>query len=316
MKRLQRILAVWWVEWGIIISMIMVVAVIFFTPNDAMLNRLNAHAFEAVILFLASGVFFMLLKRPKVMFTCLGLCAVLCLYLKSKSNSGIHSIFNRTDSDFIVCQAMINSGSDQYEEFTQSLQNSQADIINIQEVTPDWSVVLKDALGSKYPFHSDLNRIDPYGMVIYSKFPIRKIDTLMFRDTLHPNSIPALKLDIKIKDHSISFVGCHVLPRINNQDFDKVQGFLDSLAAWASGRNNDPTLIAGDLGVTPWDYVLQKFISNSKLNLSRREPHLFVQPFEHILYSNALVCNRLSEVLTIHRNHIGVQGYYSFNKKN
>jgi hypothetical protein len=295
--------------------MILVVAVIFFTPNDALLNRLNAHAFEAVVVFLGSGIFFMILKRPKVMFTCMGLCTILCLYLKSKSNSGIHTIFNRSDNDFVICQAMINSGSDQYVEFTQSLQTSQADIINIQEVTPDWSVVLKDALGSQYPYHTDLNRIDPYGMVIYSKFPIRDIDTLMFRDTLHPNPIPALKLELNVKEHVISFVGCHVLPRMNNKDFDKVQGFLDSLAAWASGSRHRATMIAGDLGVTPWDYVLQKFISDSKLNLSRREPHLFVQPFEHILYSNEIVCNRLSEVLTADRNHIGIQGYYSFNKK-
>ncbi|MEP7324167.1 MAG: endonuclease/exonuclease/phosphatase family protein [Saprospiraceae bacterium] len=314
MKAIQKLLAKRWVEGGIILSMVLVSSIIFFTPNDALLNRLNAHAYEAVILFLLSGIVFMILKRPRVMFTCLGICALLCLYLKEKSKSGIHSLFNRSEADFTVCQVMINSGSDDYEPFSTSIQNSNADIISIQEVTPDWSLVLKDGLSKQYPFHTELTRIDPYGMAIYSKFPILRIDTLIFEDTSHSYKIPSLKVRLFFQGKEVDFIGCHLLPRLDNKDFEKVQGSMDSLAAWSSSHRDHSVLVAGDIGLTPWDFVLQKFITDSRLNLSRREPHLFIQPFEHILYSPGISCNRLVEVLTSSGNHIGIQGYYSFNR--
>ena len=315
MNWIQRVLAIKWVERCIILSMILIVGIIFFTPNDAWLNRLNAHAFEAVVMFLLSGMFFMVVKRPRVMFTCLGLCTVLCLYLKDKSKSGISILLNNANNDFTICQVMINGGSDQYEAFTRSLQNTHADIINVQEVTPDWSLVLKDGLSTTYPYHTDLNRIDPYGMAIFSKFPIKHVDTLLFQDSSHSSQIPALKMRIKIKEMDIDFIGCHLLPRLSNIDFDKAQVFLDALAKWSSSHHDQTIMVAGDLGVTPWDFVLQKLITDSKLNLSRREPHLFIQPFEHILYSKGIRCDRLTEVLTASRNHIGIQGYYSFGDK-
>jgi Endonuclease/Exonuclease/phosphatase family len=311
---IHKLLAKRWVEWTIILSMLLVSSTIFFTPNDALLNRLNAHAYEAVILFLLSGIVFMILNRPRVMFTCLGICALLCLYLKEKSKSGIQSIFNRSDEHFTVCQVMINSGSDDYEAFSTSVQNSNADIISIQEVTPDWSLVLKDVLSKRYPFHTELTRIDPYGMAIYSKLPILKVDTLIFEDTSHSYKIPTLKLRFHFMGKDVDFIGCHLLPRLDNKDFEKVQGLMSSLAEWSSSHQDHPILVAGDFGLTPWDFVLQKFITDSKLNLSRREPHLFIQPFEHILYSPGISCNRLVEVLTSARNHIGIQGYYSFKR--
>lgn len=301
-----------WIEWGIILSMILVVSVIFFTPNDVLSQKLTAHAFETVILFLFSAMFFMVLNRPRVMFTCLGLCAILCLYLKEKSNSGIQNLFNQDSNDFSLCQVMINSGTDEYESISLSLINSKADVICIQELTPDWALVLHDALNPIYPYKAELNRIDPYGMALYSKYPIRKIDTILFQDSLQTYQMPALILDIAIGSQQVHVISGHLLPRLNNQDFDRVQGFLDSLALWSKKHEGRHIMITGDLGLTPWDFALQKLITISGLRLSRREPHLFIQPFEHILYSETIDCNQLTEVLTSSRNHIGIQGYYTF----
>ncbi len=294
--------------------MTLVVVVIFFTPNAILLQKLTAHAFEAVLLFLFSALFFMLFNRPRIMFTCLGLCAILCLYLKDKSNSGIQKIFERHSNDFSVCQVLINGGADEYESISRSLINSRADIISVQELTPDWALVLKDALSPTYPYHTELNRIDPYGMAVFSKYPMSKIDTIMYEDSAISYQIPALRLEIEIGSHTIDLISAHVLPRMNNVDFMKVQGFLDTLADWAKNKRGQHIMIAGDLGVTPWDFVLQKLISTSGLRLSRREPHLFIQPFEHILYSGSINCNQLKEVLTMSRNHIGILGDYSFTK--
>jgi hypothetical protein len=292
--------------------MTLVVGVIFFTPNAILLQKLTAHAFEAVLLFLLSALFFMLFNRPRIMFTCLGLCAILCLYLKDKSNSGIQKIFDRRTNDFSLCQVLINGGADEYESISRSLINSRADIISIQELTPDWALVLKDALSPTYPYHTELNRIDPYGMAVFSKYPMRKIDTIMYEDSAISYQIPALRLEIEIGSNTVDLISAHVLPRMNNVDFMKVQGFLDTLADWAKNKKGQHIMIAGDLGVTPWDFVLQKLISTSGLRLSRREPHLFIQPFEHILYSSSINCNQLKEVLTMSRNHIGILGDYSF----
>lgn len=299
-------------ERGIILSMIAVTMLFLFTPNRATLAGLSSHAFEAVLLFLGSALGFMMLDRPRIMFTCLGMCAILCLYLKKTSNSSIQSLFRQADIDFSLCQVLINSGTDEYENISRRLQASKADILNIQELTPDWALVLHDGLSEEYPYRAEMNRIDPYGMAIYSKYPIRKTDTLVYRDTLLNYEIPLLKLQLDIEGRAMNFISCHILPRLNTSDFNKVQQFLDSVTVWVTDGDTLPKLIAGDFNLSPWDFSLQQLIGDARLNLSQREPHLFIQPFEHILYSSPIRCTKLEEVRTLGGLHLGIQGYYTF----
>lgn len=292
--------------------MMLVVGAVLFTPQVIIIRKLTAHAFEAVILFLASAIGFMILERPRLLFTCLGMAMILSLYLKEKSKSGIPAFLFGKTNDFSICQVLINGGSDQYKSFSNRLLASDADIIQVQETTPDWVEVLKNSLKLFYPYSSEMNRIDPYGMMIFSKYPIKKTDTLIYEDTTSRFTFPALKFIFDIKNHEVEYIACHILPRLNTNDFDKVQGVFTMLADWVKKNQDKTVIVSGELGLTPWDYALQQFITSSGLELSRREPHLFVQPFEHILYSPALQCLRLKEVLAPGRNHIGIQGEYAF----
>lgn len=301
-----------WIEYSIIGSMVLVVGMILFTPNSAFINKLVAHAFEAVILFLASAMGFMILDKPRIMFTCLAMAMVLSLYLKQKSRSGLQSIFPIQSSEFSISQLLINEGADQYEKISLLLKDLKTDIIHVQELTPDWHQVVDNALLSNFPYQAKLLRIDPYGMAVYSKYPIKKVDTLEYSDTVSIQKIPALKIQIDIGGKNVEFVACHLLPRLNNTDFTKVQGFMDLLTNWSKQNNNEFKVISGDLGVTPWDYILQRFISETGLELSRREPHLFVQPFEHILFSKSIDCSKLKEVVTRDRIHLGIEGRFHF----
>lgn len=313
---ISRLLDKKWVEYGIIFSMILVVSTIFFTPNFILIKKITAHAFEAVVLFLGSAMAFMIINKPRIMFTCLAMAMMLSLYLKQKSNSGIPAFLLGRANDFSICQVTISGGADMYDDFTTKLTNSGADIVQIQETTPDWMEVIKNSLSRQYPYSAELNRIDPFGMIIFSKFPINKIDTLLFHDTIGLFSIPALKVMLDINGKEVHFISCHLLPRLDNTDFEKVNGFFVNLTKWLVKNEDKTVFVSGELGLTPWDYTLQQFITESKLRLSRREPHLFVQPFEHILYTTDLDCIKLTEVLTPTRNHIGIQGEYIFGKQN
>jgi hypothetical protein len=311
---IDTILANRWVELAIISSMILVVSMIFFTPDQVFIKKLTAHAFEAVLLFLASAIVFMILRKPRIMFTCLAMAMVLSLYLKQTSRSGLQSFFENERREFSVCQILINSGADQYEDIAKRIAESNASIIQIQEITPDWQQVLSSSLAVTYPYIAELIRIDPYGLMIFSKFPIRKIDTLLYTDTATRYQIPALRLVIEILGQEVEYLACHLLPRLNTNDFNKVQGFFDLLLPWVENSKNKHIMISGELGLTPWDYVLQKFLTESGLELSRREPHLFVQPFEHIIYSKSMTCRKLKEVVTRDRLHLGVEGIYTFSQ--
>jgi hypothetical protein len=132
------------------------------------------------------------------MFTCLAMAMILSLYLKQKSNSGIPAFLLGRANDFSICQVTISGGADMYDDFTTKLINSGADIIQIQETTPDWLEVIKNSLSKQYPYSAELNRIDPFGMVIFSKFPVSKIDTLVYNDTIGMFSFPALKVILNI----------------------------------------------------------------------------------------------------------------------
>ncbi|MBK6476701.1 MAG: endonuclease/exonuclease/phosphatase family protein [Saprospiraceae bacterium] len=93
---------------------------------------------------------------------------------QTKSNSGIKSLFNISSPDFSICQVLISGGSDQYEMVSKSLLNSKADIISIQEVTPDWAIVLNDALSEVYTMKLCSVGSTPMAWLSTQNFPLKK----------------------------------------------------------------------------------------------------------------------------------------------
>ena len=122
-------------------------------------KQINIYALEAVVVFLGSGIFFY--DTPNAPRWCLPAwgCTIPAFILNR--NSGIHIIFNRSDVSTVICRQRSIWLRSIYVEFTQTFKPSQADIINIQEVTPGLVCSIKDALRESISYHTDLNRIDP-----------------------------------------------------------------------------------------------------------------------------------------------------------
>ncbi len=80
------------------------------------------------------------------------------------------------------------------------------DILLVQELTPQWSILLDQTLRQSHPYRVSEPHIDYHGIAIYSKYLIENPVLLGGQST----SPFALSADLTIEDHSIQLINVHL----------------------------------------------------------------------------------------------------------
>jgi len=210
--------------WIIGIFLVAIALIAMFPPQMSILKQASEYAVYIMLGFLFLSMMFMLLKQKQLMFLSLACTGILCLFLKSSSNADF--IFPERNNQPTVSLAHINlSYIDQgYEELLKIIKELDPEIISFQEITPDWDFILKTNLSKDYVSKFSLVRIDPYGMAIYSKKMISKIDTFMFEE------IPNIKSEFRLNDESFTLVSSYLLPPLYSVSAAKSQSHLRRIA--------------------------------------------------------------------------------------
>ena len=285
-------------------------------PLDSFVFKASAqYAVQIMLSYLALGLVFMALKSYKLMFTSFACCASLCMFLKYTTNSEIRPI--QPSNEDIVDVAHFNvSASDDYQFMIDKILNTNADLVSLQEVTPDWDIVLKEALAEKYPHSKTVVRLDPFGLAVYSKAPLINVDTFICAEV--PNIVGSLSLGNPGKE--ICFITSHALPPFYSGDYKRLRNHLHRIAEYAQ-ESVCPVITIGNYNAVPWSYEIQDFRSVSKLSESRRGffPNsngsfsIFQLPSDHIFHSNQLKCIDFEDMEDPTAGHLGVKGTYQFN---
>ena len=140
-----------------------------FTPNYFLFKMGARFAGLIMLGYLVLGLFFLILKQPKLMFISLACCAGVTIYLKSTSNSDLKHAAPTTEVSVRVAHINVSGFDNDYESTMAAIKDTKADLISIQELTPEWHYVLKETLSEDYPYSTSLVRFDPFGMAIFSK---------------------------------------------------------------------------------------------------------------------------------------------------
>ncbi len=171
------------VQWSLAVLITGITFLCVFTPDVFLFKRSANFTVQIMFGFLLFGMFLFATGHRRLVFISLGACGILALYLKSLTDQNL--VFPVVNGDANVSVAHIDlSLSDDFSTTLHSLRNSDVDIISLQEYTPYWDEYLPDTLSERYPFRATLKRIDPYGMAVFSKYPICGIDTLFFEDSI------------------------------------------------------------------------------------------------------------------------------------
>jgi endonuclease/exonuclease/phosphatase (EEP) superfamily protein YafD len=281
--------------------------ILIFSSDLGFVNKFSDYTVHIMLAFIALGMFFLFLSKKRLMFTSFACSAIICLFLKQASNSNI--VLPQSNNLPAVTVVHINLGSvtDNYDNLLTTIEEIDPDIVSLQEFTPDWNLFLHKELIAEFA-HSENNvRIDPYGMALYSKYPL--IETSM----IYHNDIPNLKADISLEGYVISIFSSYVLPPFGLSAVDNTKEHLSKLESEINELGN-AVLSLGDFNMVYWANEISQFRSNTQLLNSRREAPVgsLKMPYDHIFYSDDLECTSFQEIKDSNQSHIGIIGTYQF----
>jgi endonuclease/exonuclease/phosphatase (EEP) superfamily protein YafD len=290
---------------AIVWTIIIIGTVISILPPELFFFKvISKFVVQIMLAYFIIGLLFLFFSDEKSMFVSFTCCAVLCLFLRTRS-----AFFAAPQAGPSVTALNCNlslSNSDNIDSTIQSIINSNADVISIQEVTPDWGTYLANhpVLNAKYPYDTAIIRMDFHGLALYSKYPFAKVDTFHYKEI--PNLAGCIKHD-SLNKH-IYFVSSHTIPPVSLGAHDEINAHLQTVANYVK-QLKEPVITLGDYQVMPWSPEIVSFRRAAKLSDSRRDMPMSYFPYDHIFYSKELQCIDFGSINNMNE-HFGVKGAY------
>lgn len=145
---------------------------------------------------------------------------------------------------FVVVTVNVEYSNDDPQRFLDWVAQHPADVIVVQEVTPQWAEVL--ATLGEYPYRRMITRADPYGIAMVSRWPFGKIDAV----DLAGDGIPSLDAIVQVNGQRIRVLGLHTRWPIT-PGLARLRDRALLRAAVLAREQSLPTVAAGDLNVAP-----------------------------------------------------------------
>ena len=203
----------------------------------------------------------------------------------------------KTADTMRAVQLNVNTQSGNPKLVGKFLEESTPDILILEEINDQWVTDLQ-WLVEFYPYSSIEEREDNFGICLLSKFPITKSEIVYIGD----GSVPSIVATIDTPQGKLVVIATHPPPPI---------GALYS--QWRNSQLNElpeytkiplPTILIGDLNVTPWNYHFKKLLKNSGLINSSQGRGIYPTwpnkkfilpiPIDHFLHSSSIyIANKM-----------------------
>lgn len=176
-----------------------------------------------------------------------------------------------------------------FEEAIAQVLQSDADLVSVQEVGPDWARALRDGLLQQYPFVHMEPRTNCYGIALFSKRPFRLVRTITVAGA------PFIEAFLDVDDVPVRLLSVHATSPISYGHFRRRNEQLIRLGDHLADGDT-ATIVVGDLNTVPWDQAFMRFCSRSGLRsttpmMQRTWPSigpLALIPLDHVLVSSGI----------------------------
>ena len=139
------------------------------------------------------------------------------------------------------------------------LSHSDADIIALQEITPQWASAL-ELLARTYPHRKLIPREDPYGMALLSRWPIDDVQSMDFAG----DGTPSLVANVDVHGRKLQVIALHTRWPVTPELQAARDRALQQAAALALTQP-EATILLGDLNLTPYAPAFARLVSESGL---------------------------------------------------
>jgi endonuclease/exonuclease/phosphatase (EEP) superfamily protein YafD len=174
----------------------------------------------------------------------------------------------------------------------QAVKESSPDILVLQEINSRWVQELAD-LKARYPHNILEPREDNFGIGLFSRLPIASAEI----QSSGSAGVPTIIADIGSPKGKLRVIAAHPLPPVSHKYWQLRNNQLEELEWHVASE--DPTILIGDLNVTPWNYYFQKLLKSTGLRDSAKgfgiqptwptgNPVLWI-PIDHCLHSPDIV---------------------------
>jgi endonuclease/exonuclease/phosphatase (EEP) superfamily protein YafD len=128
-----------------------------------------------------------------------------------------------------------------------------ADVVVLQEVTNEWSDALA-AAADLYPHRAMQPRQDPYGIGLLSRWPLVRVDYVDFAG----DGLPSVVATVDVDGRHVQVLGLHT-PWPMLARLQRARDRALAQAATKARESTLPTVIAGDLNLTPYAPAFRRF---------------------------------------------------------
>ncbi len=290
-----------------------------FPPNHIWFKTGTQYTVHIMYIYFALGFLFLFVKDTRLMYVSFICCGLIGAFLQDSFDHDLFGSFYpkpTQEQQLKIAHINVSSSEGDYERTIESILETNADVVSIQELTPDWDMVLSQGITKKYPYSKSVVRIDFHGLAIYSKYPFEKIDTFHFNEI--PNITGSIRIDSS--GRALSFISSHITPPFSSADYAEAGLHLEKVAAYTN-RIEGPVVTFGDYNLVPWSEEIQSYRNATGLLSARRDfdpilspqsSSIFETPFDHIFYSKAIQCLKFDNIAGSTTNHLGILATFQF----
>ncbi len=290
------------------IILVAATAVIHIQPTGAAFRFFIDSAPEIMLGILGAGLVFMMLRWHRLMYLSFLCVGFLCLFLKGSINpSPVYATKNPERSmEIVQLNTSFYDGS--FEDLTSLLLESGADLLSLQEVTPDWDAFFQENLVDSFPYSRSVPSIGINGMVIFSKMPLTDLETFYYKDI--PNITGNILPDCD-PSKRIRFVTTYTNPTFKTEAFYKdLKEHLTTIIEKVEPYS-DAMLAMGTYNTVAWSSEMKYFTDRLGLQNSRRSTY---GSGSYVFHNPKLECTEFSDFKDESKS-IGLRGTFQFSSK-
>lgn len=171
---------------------------------------------------------------------------------------------------------------------------SDADVISVQEVGPEWAGDLAAGLLAKYPYQFIEPRTNCYGIALFSRIPFIAVRTITLQGS------PFIEAQLAVEGRPVRLLAVHTSSPISYGHFQRRNAQLHALARNVAVTDT-PTVVVGDLNTVHWDQAYTRFCAVSGLRPTGGTDHrtwpslgpFALIPLDHLLISKGVASRSL-----------------------
>lgn len=221
-----------------------------------------------------------------------------------------------SDADVRLLHANLYASNTDTERLLALVEDIDPDLIVLQEFTPEWLAAMEPLVPS-YPYRVVEPRPDPFGIALYSKYPL-DATTVVGSVPLGNPDIVATAL---VGGERLNIISTHPMPPLGSNNYGSRNLQLDSVADLAR-RSPRPLIVVGDLNITMWAHHYERLEEVSGLRNARRgfgiaptwPVWLFpgIIPIDHVLVSDDIVVTDFVTGPNIGSDHLPIIVKFTF----